>query len=56
MTSAVNNINTLNTRVFHWGNLQRTKTSKALGIHLVNEMTEFFKKFSNPNWVCTTDS
>ena len=46
MTSAVKNINTsrtLNTRVFHWGNLQREKTPKAIVIHLINEMIEFFK-------------
>ena len=46
MTSAVNNINTLNTS-FSLG--KRTKTLKALVIHLINEMTEFFNEFSNPN-------
>ena len=25
--------------IFHWGNLQRTKTPKALVVHLMNEMT-----------------
>ena len=48
MTSAVNNINhinTLNTRFFTRETFkgQKVKTPKALVIHLVNEMTKFFQ-------------
>ena len=47
MTSAVNNINhinTLNTRFFTGETFKGQKTPKALVIHLVNETSEFFQK------------
>ena len=45
----INHISTQGHKIFHWGNLQTTKTPKALIAHLVNEMAQkkFFKKFLN---------
>ena len=51
MTSAIRTTSITSThehKIFHWGNLYRTKTPKALVVHLVNEMTEFFKRSTNP--------
>ena len=46
----------MDTRVFHWGNLQRTKTPKALIAHLVNEMTQkILQKFPQIQiWILPT--
>ena len=47
MISAVNNIhhiNTMDTIIFTRETFKRTKTPKALVIHLVNEMTEILQK------------